>query len=161
MLPRVVRDLYSIQLQALVAFANVVNSGDVGAHFIHNLHQLKDKINERFWMVIAAGLKKKDKKQCSPKDSYFHSLSPQHPLLPIALLLYLCLEHLSGPLFTRIIPAFPARTYPLTISSKEKLLAIACPGPVLLGHLIILYYSNNLLLHTECLCPSAENKSTQ
>lgn len=93
------------------------------------------------WKILngdSCRLKKKDKKQCSPKDSYFHSLSPQHPLLPIALLLYLCLEHLSRPLFTRIIPAFPARTYPLTISSKEKLLAIACPGPVLLGHLIIL-----------------------
>lgn len=48
MLPRVVRDLYSIQFQALVAFANVVNPGDIGAHLIHNLHQLKDKINERF-----------------------------------------------------------------------------------------------------------------
>lgn len=47
MLSRMVRDLHSIQLQALVAFANVVNSGDIGAHFVYNLHQLK-KINERF-----------------------------------------------------------------------------------------------------------------
>lgn len=43
MLARVIRDLHGIQLQPLVALANVVNSGDVGAHFVHGLHQLKNK----------------------------------------------------------------------------------------------------------------------
>lgn len=85
MLPRVVRDLYSIQLQALVAFANVVNSGDVGAHFIHNLHQLKDKINERVWMVIGAGLKKKGQKSSAPQkiaiSTASHLSTPSFPQL--------------------------------------------------------------------------------
>lgn len=48
MFPGMVRDLHRIQLQALVAFANVVNPGNIGAHFIHNLHQLKDKANDKF-----------------------------------------------------------------------------------------------------------------
>lgn len=46
-LPRVIGDLHSIQLQALVAFSNVVNSGDIGTHFIHNFHQLKNKVNPK------------------------------------------------------------------------------------------------------------------
>ena len=41
-LPRVVGDLHGVQLQALVALADVINPGDIGAHFIHDLHQLEN-----------------------------------------------------------------------------------------------------------------------
>lgn len=44
-LPGVVGDLHGVQLQALVALADVINPGDIGAHFIHNLHQLKNAVN--------------------------------------------------------------------------------------------------------------------
>ena len=46
-LPGMVGDLHGIQLQALVALANVINPCDVGAHFIHNLHQLQNKMDLR------------------------------------------------------------------------------------------------------------------
>lgn len=52
MFPGVVRNLHSIQLEALVTLANVVNSGDIGAHFIYNLHQLKDKMEVRLQAMM-------------------------------------------------------------------------------------------------------------
>lgn len=53
MLPRVVGDLHGVQLQALVALANVVNPGDVGAHFIDDLHQLRNKMGLRPYTRMA------------------------------------------------------------------------------------------------------------
>lgn len=43
MLSRVVRDFHGIHLQALVAFSNVVDPGDVGALFIYHLHHLNNR----------------------------------------------------------------------------------------------------------------------
>lgn len=36
----VIRNLYCIQFVAIVTLSNVINPSDVGAHFIHHLHQL-------------------------------------------------------------------------------------------------------------------------
>lgn len=45
MLSRIVRDLKGVQLETTVAFANVVDPGDVGAHLIHHLHMLQEQQN--------------------------------------------------------------------------------------------------------------------
>lgn len=85
-------------------------------------------------MVIATGLKKRTKSSAPQKTAISTASHLSTPFLS-QLCCYTSVENtLSGPLFPRIIPAFPARTYPLTISYKEKLLVIACPGLVLLGH---------------------------
>lgn len=41
MLPGVVRNLDGVQLEAAVALSDVVDAGDVGAHFINHLHELQ------------------------------------------------------------------------------------------------------------------------
>ncbi len=46
MLSWVVRNLYGIQLEAIVALSYVVDAGDVGAHFINHLHKLWRENNE-------------------------------------------------------------------------------------------------------------------
>lgn len=51
MLSRVVRDFHGIHLQALVAFSNVVDPGDVGALFIYHLHHLDGRKEENTWMM--------------------------------------------------------------------------------------------------------------
>lgn len=51
MLSRVVRDFHGIHLQALVAFSNVVDPGDVGALFIYHLHHLDGGKEENAWMM--------------------------------------------------------------------------------------------------------------
>lgn len=46
MLSWVVRNLYGIQLEATVALSYVIDPGDVGAHFINDLHKLWKVNNE-------------------------------------------------------------------------------------------------------------------
>lgn len=42
MLSRVVGNLKGVQLEAAVTLPDVVDAGDVGAHFVHHLHELRD-----------------------------------------------------------------------------------------------------------------------
>lgn len=42
MLSRVVRNLKGVKLEAAVTLSDVVDAGDVGAHFVHNLHELQN-----------------------------------------------------------------------------------------------------------------------
>lgn len=42
MFPRVVGNLHDVELQALVAFPNAVDAGDVGAGLVHRPHQLEE-----------------------------------------------------------------------------------------------------------------------
>lgn len=46
MLSWVVRNLKGVQLEATVALSYVVDAGDVGAHFINHLHELRNKKSE-------------------------------------------------------------------------------------------------------------------
>lgn len=46
MLSWVVRNLKGVQLEATVTLSDVVDAGDVGAHFINHLHELRDKKSE-------------------------------------------------------------------------------------------------------------------
>lgn len=47
MLPGVVRDFHGIHLQALRAFPDVVDPGDVGTLFIYHLHHLEERQTTR------------------------------------------------------------------------------------------------------------------
>lgn len=42
MLSRVVGNLKGVQLEAAVTLPDVVDAGDVGAHLVHHLHELRD-----------------------------------------------------------------------------------------------------------------------
>lgn len=45
--PRVVGDLHDVELQALVALADAVDAGDVGAGLVHGPHQLERDTEKR------------------------------------------------------------------------------------------------------------------
>lgn len=46
-LSRVVRNLKGVQLEAAVTLSDVVDAGDVRAHFIHNLHELQNNTEHK------------------------------------------------------------------------------------------------------------------